>query len=147
MEKKTNVGVFEQMLKRSAPQLRSDRAGTVSTKTEKEYRRRLEDLLDNIESFSVDLQSLMDLSSDSTTTIINPANIDITGLIDKRASLLSSRRNDFNKYFSLYYDYKYLFGNVTSSTLLDPVQILEKYNMGYNPMENVASVSPVSIEE
>lgn len=147
MDNKNQTGVFEQMLKRSAPQLRSDRAGMVSTKTEKEYRRRLEDLLDNVDSFSADLQSLMDLSSDSTTTIINPANIDITGLIDKRASLLSSRRNDFNKYFSLYYDYKYLFGNVTSSTLLDPIQVLEKYNMGYNPIENTGSVSPITMEE
>ena len=146
MKENKQEGLFEQMLKRSAPQLRSDRAGVVQTKVEKDYRRRLEDLLDNIDQYSIDLTTQLDLSSDSTTTIINPANIDSGALIDKRASLIQSRRNDFNKYFSLYYDYKFLFGTVASS-LLDPNDILKKYKMGYNPLEiNESITQPLNQE-
>lgn len=59
-------GVFENMLKRSAPQLKADRARVVSTNVEKIIEEKLEDLLDNIDQFSSDLINLLDLSSDNT---------------------------------------------------------------------------------
>ena len=128
-------GVFENMLKRSAPQLKADRARVVSTNVEKNYRRKLEDLLDNIDQFSSDLINLLDLSSDNTQMIINPASINAEEVIKKREKLIEDRRRDFNKYFSLYYDYRYLFGNAIT-TLLDPYNVLKKHNMVMSPLQS-----------
>lgn len=65
-------GVFEQMLKRNNKQLRDDRAQVIITNTEKFYRRKVEDLQDELNQIEVDRQNMMDVNPGNTQTIINP---------------------------------------------------------------------------
>lgn len=103
-------GAFATMLKRSNKQLREDRAENIVRNTKKQYRRRIEDMNDQIAQINEDRQNLLDINPGNTQTIINPSDFNTDEFIEKDIDYGVKLRNIQIKLEIALEQYRNLFG-------------------------------------
>jgi hypothetical protein len=87
MEKDLMTGKFGTLLKRSNKQLREDRGRKIVSTTEKLYRRKVEDLQDELETLQIDRDNLLDINPSNTQSIINPSDFQSQQFVERDMKL------------------------------------------------------------
>lgn len=76
-------GKFQGMLLRNNKQLREDRGKIIVNGAEKNYRRAVEDLKEEIDTLTIDRDNLLDVNPGNTQTIINPSDFNIKDFVER----------------------------------------------------------------
>jgi hypothetical protein len=107
---KGKSGAFATTLTRGNKQIRVDRALVLVEKTEKCYRRTIEDLTDSISAVKMERESMMDLSPTNAQNLTLASDFDERKYVDKDIELGVKVRNLEIKIEVATKRYEYLFG-------------------------------------
>lgn len=92
-EQKELKGTFEASIKRNNKQIREDRALSITEDAELIYKREVEDLRTQIKRLTRERDNMLDLSGNSTTTIISAADFDAKAFAEKDLDIGLKIRN------------------------------------------------------
>lgn len=113
---KGKQGAFVGSLTRGNKQIRFDRALVLVEKTEKHYRRTIEDLTDQISSIKMERESMLDLSPSNAQSLTLAADFDEKDFVAKDIELGVKVRNLEIKIEVATKRYTYLFGPYKSNS-------------------------------
>jgi hypothetical protein len=109
---KADEPLFKRTLKRNNRQLKDDRADLIYAAAEKFYRRKVEDLRDELDQIEVDRLNMLDVSPSNTQLIINPSDFNTAGFVDgdiekglqarETRIKLETAMDGYTKYFGTY---------------------------------------------
>jgi len=89
-----NEGKFLKSLKRNAKQIREDRANVIFGDTNRLYRRKVEDLEDELKKLQYSRDALIDLAPDSSmSNVVAPKDFDAATFIEEDLKLGVQMRN------------------------------------------------------
>ena len=105
-------GSFVSSLRRNYKQIRDDRALKIAKTAQTLFKRKVEDLANQIDDFKMDRDNLLDLNGTSTTTIISASDFNAEEFVAKDLELGLQIRNLEIKYEIAYNRYNELFGEI-----------------------------------
>jgi len=105
-------GSFVSSLRRNYKQIRDDRALKIAKTAQTLFKRKVEDLANNIDDLKMDRDNLLDLNGTSTTTIISASDFNAEEFVEKDLELGLKIRNLEIKYEIAYNRYNELFGEI-----------------------------------
>ena len=105
-------GSFVSSLRRNYKQIRDDRALKIAKTAQTLFKRKVEDLANQIDDFKMDRDNLLDLNGTSTTTIISASDFNAEEFVAKDLELGLQNRNLEIKYEIAYNRYNELFGEL-----------------------------------
>ena len=105
-------GSFVSSLRRNYKQIRDDRALKIAKTAQTLFKRKVEDLANQIDDFKMDRDNLLDLNGTSTTTIISASDFNAEEFVAKDLELGLQIRNLEIKYEIAYNRYNELFGEL-----------------------------------
>lgn len=103
-------GTFVSSLRRNYKQIRDDRALKIAKTAQTLFKRKVEDLANNIDDLKMDRDNLLDLNGTSTTTIISASDFNADEFVEKDLELGLKIRNLEIKYDIAFARYNELFG-------------------------------------
>lgn len=105
-------GTFVSSLRRNYKQIRDDRALKIAKTAQTLFKRKVEDLANNIDDLKMDRDNLLDLNGTSTTTIISASDFNADEFVEKDLELGLKIRNLEIKYEIAFNRYNELFGEL-----------------------------------
>ncbi len=105
-------GSFVSSLRRNYKQIRDDRALKIAKTAQTLFKRKVEDLANQIDDFKMDRDNLLDLNGTSTTTIISASDFNAEEFVAKDLELGLQIRNLEIKYEIAFNRYNELFGEL-----------------------------------
>ena len=105
-------GSFVSSLRRNYKQIRDDRALKIAKTAQTLFKRKVEDLANNIDDLKMDRDNLLDLNGTSTTTIISASDFNADEFVEKDLELGLKIRNLEIKYDIAAARYNELFGEI-----------------------------------
>jgi hypothetical protein len=110
MTEEIKNGAFTATLKRNNDKIRADRAELIEDSAKLTYRRAVEDIEMEIKKLETKQKTMLDMSPDDTTTIINSQDFDADEYVTKDIELAKQIRNEKIKLEVVKERYGYLFG-------------------------------------
>ncbi len=114
---KEKQGAFAGSLLRNNKQIRYDRGLVLVEKTEKHYRRTIEDLTDQISAIKMEGESMLDLSPTNAQSLTLAADFDEKDFVTKDVDLGVKIRNLGIRRDVAVQRYEYLFGTYKGTTV------------------------------
>lgn len=103
-------GSFVSSLRRNYKQIRDDRALKIAKTAQTLFKRKVEDLANNIDDLKMDRDNLLDINGTSTTAIISASDFNADDFVEKDLELGLKIRNLEIKYDIALSRYNELFG-------------------------------------
>lgn len=103
-------GAFGESLKRNNSKIKQDRADAIIVKAEKAYRRRIEDIGDEIFAMNTERDAMLDLSPDNAQSLILASDFNQDSFVTKEEQVAIKMRERTVVLEMLKERYKHLFG-------------------------------------